>query len=102
MSDAKNDMKHSNSDQETLSFEDQKLTFDDALDKLEELAGQLEGGDVPLEKALEVYESAVHLFAFCRQRLDGMEQRIEQLSESLDGTLTVEPAATPAGDAENG
>lgn len=102
MSDPKNDMKHSNSDQETLSFEDQELTFDDALDKLEELAGQLEGGDVPLEKALEVYESAVHLFAFCRQRLDGMEQRIEQLSESLDGTLTVEPAATPAGDAENG
>ena len=106
MSDPKSDPRgapgHGDSDQETLSFGDQALSFDDALDKLEEFAGQLEGGDVPLEKALEVYESAVHLFAFCRQRLDGMEQRIEQLSESLDGTLTVELAATPAGDAENG
>lgn len=88
-------------DQETLSFGDENLTFDAALEKLEELAAHLEEGDVPLEKALEVYESAVHLFAFCRQRLDGMEQRIEQLSETLDGTLTVE-AAPPAVDDENG
>ncbi len=87
------------SDQETLAFGDEDLTFDAALDKLEELAAQLEQGDVPLEKALEVYESAVHLFAFCRQRLDGMEHRIEQLSETLDGTLTVQPA--PMLDAEN-
>jgi len=54
---------------------------------------------VPLEQALEVYEAAVRLFAFCRQRLDGMEHRIEQLSETLDGTLTVQPA--PMLDAEN-
>ena len=87
-------------DQETLAFGDEDLTFDDALEKLEELAGHLEEGDVPLEKALEVYESAVHLFAFCRQRLDGMEQRIEQLSETLDGTLTVE--STDTVDDENG
>ncbi len=87
--------------QETLSFGDEDLTFDAALEKLEELAAHLEEGDVPLEKALEVYESAVHLFAFCRQRLDGMEQRIEQLSETLDGTLTVE-SAPPAVDDENG
>lgn len=88
--------------QETLAFGDEDLTFDAALDKLEELAAQLEEGDVPLEKALEVYESAVHLFAFCRQRLDGMEQRIEQLSETLDGTLTIDAAQMLADDAENG
>ncbi len=89
------------SDQDTLTFGDEDLTFDAALERLEELAAHLEEGEVPLEKALEVYESAVHLFAFCRQRLDGMEQRIEQLSETLDGTLTVEPAALAVDD-ENG
>ncbi len=88
-------------DQETLSFGDEDLTFDAALTKLEELAAHLEEGDVPLERALEVYESAVHLFAFCRQRLDGMEQRIEQLSETLDGTLTVE-SVPPSVDDANG
>ena len=93
--------KQTESSQETLSFGDEELTFDGALVKLEELAGHLEEGDVPLEQALEVYESAVHLFAFCRQRLAGMEQRIEQLSETLDGTTAVEPLAT-GDDPENG
>ena len=75
--------------QEELSLDSNDVTFDVALEKLEDLAAHLEEADIPLEQALEVYESAVHLFAYCRQRLDGIEQRIEQLSETLDGTLTV-------------
>ena len=94
--------KSQDSGQETLAFGTEDLTFDDALAKLEELSGQLEGTDVPLEEALEVYESAVRLFAFCRKRLDGMEQRIEQLSETLDGTPSLEASTPPGGDGENG
>ena len=88
-------------DQEELSLDSNDVTFDVALEKLEELAAHLEEADIPLEQALEVYESAVHLFAYCRQRLDGIEQRIEQLSETLDGTLTVESIPTTL-DEENG
>ena len=87
--------------QEELSLDSNDVTFDVALEKLEDLAAHLEEADIPLEQALEVYESAVHLFAYCRQRLDGIEQRIEQLSETLDGTLTVETIPTPLAD-ENG
>tara|TARA_B100000378_G_scaffold197169_1_gene160747 strand:+ start:1614 stop:1907 length:294 start_codon:yes stop_codon:yes gene_type:complete len=87
--------------QEELSLDSNDVTFDVALEKLEELAAHLEEADIPLEQALEVYESAVHLFAYCRQRLDGIEQRIEQLSETLDGTLTVETIPTTLDD-ENG
>jgi len=88
-------------DQEELSLDSNDVTFDVALEKLEDLAAHLEEADIPLEQALEVYESAVHLFAYCRQRLDGIEQRIEQLSETLDGTLTVETIPTTLDD-ENG
>lgn len=88
-------------DQEELSLDSNDVTFDVALEKLEELAAHLEEADIPLEQALEVYESAVHLFAYCRQRLDGIEQRIEQLSETLDGTLTVESIPATLDD-ENG
>ncbi len=88
-------------DQEELSLDSNDVTFDVALEKLEDLAAHLEEADIPLEQALEVYESAVHLFAYCRQRLDGIEQRIEQLSETLDGTLTVESIPTTLDD-ENG
>ena len=87
--------------QEELTLDSNDVTFDVALEKLEELAAHLEEADIPLEQALEVYESAVHLFAYCRQRLDGIEQRIEQLSETLDGTLTVESIPTTLDD-ENG
>ena len=87
--------------QEELSLDSNDVTFDVALEKLEDLAAHLEEADIPLEQALEVYESAVHLFAYCRQRLDGIEQRIEQLSETLDGTLTVETIPTTLDD-ENG
>ena len=88
-------------DQEKLSLDSNDVTFDVALEKLEELAAHLDEADIPLEQALEVYESAVHLSAYCRQRLDGIEQRIEQLSETLDGTLTVESIPTTLDD-ENG
>ena len=88
-------------DQEELSLDSNDVTFEVALEKLEELAAHLEEADIPLEQALEVYESAVHLFAYCRQRLDGIEQRIEHLSETLDGTLTVETIPTTLDD-ENG
>ncbi len=98
MTDASSDT----ADQEPFAFGDESLTFDNALLKLEELAAHLEEGDIPLEQALEVYETAVHLFAFCRRRLDGMEQRIERLSETLDGKITSEPLEVPEEDVEDG
>jgi len=80
-------------------IDEQDLTFDQALTRLEELSGKLEQGDIPLEDALEVYERAVGLFALCRDRLDGMEQRIEKLTEDLDGTLRTEPTGEGEPDA---
>jgi exodeoxyribonuclease VII small subunit len=77
------------------------LTFDEALRQLEELAAKLEEGDIPLEGALQVYERAVGLFSLCRGRLDTMEQRIDLLTEDLEGSLKTEPAALPVDDGEN-
>jgi len=77
------------------------LTFDEALRQLEELAAKLEEGDIPLEDALQVYERAVGLFTHCRGRLDTMEQRIELLTEDLEGSLKTEPADVPVDDGEN-
>lgn len=81
---------------------DEDLSFDKALEQLEQLASKLEEGDIPLEDALEVYERAVGLFSLCRNRLDTMEQRIEQLSEDLDETLHTEPLETRAEELEDG
>lgn len=76
------------------SIED--LAFDEALARLESLAGKLEDGDVPLEESLRVYEQAVALFRHCRARLSGVEQKLELLTRDLDDqpvtTLLEDPA----------
>ncbi len=68
------------------------LAFDTALEQLEELAGQLEDGDIPLEESLRVYEQAVGLFRHCRARLSSVEQKLEILTRDLDD----EPVTAPA------
>jgi exodeoxyribonuclease VII small subunit len=68
-----------------------ELSFDAALDQLETLARELEEGDIPLEQALEVYERAVGLFGTCRDRLAGVEAKLELLTRNLEGEPLTEP-----------
>lgn len=72
------------------------LSFDAALGQLEELARELEEGDIPLEQALEVYEQAVGLFRICRDRLTGVEAKLELLTRDLEGEPVATVLATPA------
>lgn len=78
-----------------------ELPFDKALARLEALADKLEGGDIPLEDALAVYEEAVGLFRHCSGRLAGVEQRLEKLTDDLDGTLATEPLEAPDSDTDD-
>lgn len=77
-----------------------ELSFDDALEQLERAARQLEGGEVPLEEALQVYERAVVLFRHCSRRLHDVEQRLELLTKDLDGDAATTPldAGAESGD----
>ncbi|HJO04628.1 MAG TPA: exodeoxyribonuclease VII small subunit [Acidobacteriota bacterium] len=73
------------------------LTFDEALEQLEGLARELEEGDIPLEQALQVYERAVGLFRACRDRLAGVEAKLELLTRDLDSEPLAPPAETGDG-----
>ena len=59
------------------SIED--LPFEAALERLEGVVDQLEGGDLELEAALQAFERGVKLSAHCASRLDSAERRIEVL-----------------------
>ncbi len=65
--------------------------FEAAIAELETIVKKLEEGDLPLEKALELYERGVHLSRFCHARLEEAERRIEILDER--GELRAAPAA---------
>ena len=53
--------------------------FEDAIHRLEGLVEELEAGEVPLERSLELFEEGVGLSRECLQRLDAAERRIEIL-----------------------
>lgn len=55
------------------------LSFESALEQLEGTVGRLEAGDMPLEEALDLFESGVQLSRRCSATLDAAEQRVEML-----------------------
>ena len=53
--------------------------FEDCLARLEQILAELEKGDIPLERALTLFEEGVKLSQSCRQELDAAEGKIEIL-----------------------
>ena len=62
-------------------------TFEASLAELEKIVEQLEDGDLPLEKSLELFEAGVKLSRECRERLSDAERRIEVLMKDGEGKL---------------
>jgi len=60
-------------DQETL----QKMSFETALARLEEIVGALECGTAALDDSLALFEEGVALVRLCNGKLDSAQQRIQ-------------------------
>ncbi len=58
-----------------------KMTFEQSLERLEEIAAILEQGNAPLEDALKLYEEASGLAAECQKQLSQVQLRITELSD---------------------
>ena len=65
--------------------EAQKQTFEASLAALERIVRELERGELPLEKSLELFEQGVKLSRECQERLNEAERRIEVLLKDDDG-----------------
>lgn len=59
-------------------------SYEAAVQELESILAQLESGQMPLDELLGAYQRASALLAFCRSRLDAVEQQIRV----VDGSLT--------------
>ena len=64
--------------------------FEDCLQQLEKIVEQLEKGDLPLEKSLQLFEEGVRLSNSCRQELEAAEGKVEILMKQ-GGKLQPEP-----------
>lgn len=59
-------------------------TFETQLEKLEEIVGQLESGQLNLDDSLKKFEEGVKLFKSCKDKLSKAEKKIAVLNESLN------------------
>lgn len=54
-----------------------KLTFDQAMTRLEEIAACLEDSKTSLEDAMKLYEEGMKLSSFCNEKLNKAELKIK-------------------------
>jgi exodeoxyribonuclease VII small subunit len=65
-------------------------TFESCLDELEKVVRELEGGDLSLDRSLELFERGMSLSDACRKQLEEAETRVDMLIRR-EGKMTAEP-----------
>lgn len=62
-----------------------KKTFEEALNRLEEIAETMENDETGLDESVKLYKEGVELAAYCAEKLNSAEQQVSQLKVSADG-----------------
>ncbi len=77
-----------------VEAKESKLSFENALGKLESIVETMESGDVPLAELLAKFEEGSKLLKVCEARLKDAELKIEQLKKQKDGKAAFEKFET--------
>jgi exodeoxyribonuclease VII small subunit len=65
--------------------------FEKNRERLDAIVRQLEDADLPLEKALQLYEEGMKLSEVCHKQLEEAEGRVEILTKKAGGKIVAEP-----------
>ena len=68
------------------------LSFEQALEQLEEIVKRLEAGQGKLDEAIDSYERGAALKRHCEATLKEAQQKVDRIVAASDGSLSVEPA----------
>jgi exodeoxyribonuclease VII small subunit len=66
---------------------EENLSFEESLEKLEEIVNKLENGDVPLDDAIEEFKNAMDLVKICNDKLNSAEEAIAKIVQD-NGEVT--------------
>ncbi|MFN0111202.1 MAG: exodeoxyribonuclease VII small subunit [Blastocatellia bacterium] len=83
---------------------DKEQSFETSLTALEQIVGQLESGELPLERSLELFEDGVALARRCQAQLQDAERKVELLLRErgevkvvpFDSAEQAQPTEAPA------
>ena len=62
-----------------------KLSFEQAMEELEKVVGQLESSSVALDDSIKLYDRGAALKAHCAKKLEEAEAKVAQISTGPDG-----------------
>ena len=57
----------------------EELSFEESLEKLEEIVNKLENGNVPLDDAIDEFNNAMKLVKVCNDKLNAAEESIAKI-----------------------
>ena len=61
-----------------------KMSFEESLNRLDEIVRHLEKGDLPLSESLALFEEGTALMSACSKMLDEAEQKVVKLRKGPD------------------
>ncbi|MBE6928915.1 MAG: exodeoxyribonuclease VII small subunit [Ruminococcaceae bacterium] len=67
---------------------EEKMSFEQAMVRLEEIVRSLERGDAPLDQSLALFEEGTSLVRLCTTALEQAQQRVTILLKQDDGRVT--------------
>ncbi|MDB6118631.1 MAG: exodeoxyribonuclease small subunit [Verrucomicrobiaceae bacterium] len=87
----------------TATHKQDEVSFEEAMERLEEIVSSMEGERLPLEEMVQSYEEGAKLLRVCRERIEVARLRVELITANLDGSpkasLTpFDPASDEAAD----
>jgi exodeoxyribonuclease VII small subunit len=77
-----------------VSKPDKAPDFETNLERLDNIVRELEDADLPLEKALQLYEEGMKLSEACHKQLEEAEGRVEILRKRVGGKVVAESFET--------
>jgi exodeoxyribonuclease VII small subunit len=80
----------------TITTSVEELTFEQALDQLDQLVRRMESGDLGLDESIAAYRRGAELARFCQSRLADAEQQIQKLDEGVLRSFTAAESADTA------
>ncbi len=61
----------------------EKQTFENKIEELEGIVGQLEDGSLDLEDCLKLFEKGVKKYKDCKKTLEQVEKKVTKLNDDL-------------------
>ena len=68
-----------------MSKKKNEISFEESLERLENLVNKMESGDATLEQSLVWFEEGMDLIKLCQVQLNNAEHKVQELVKKTDG-----------------